>query len=592
MARGRIMVSMSKLACKSLVVGCALLGSITAHAQVLSLEPGTDRMGGDYKGFEIGNDPVLCQRACAADTACRSFTFVRPGIKQASAMCFLKSTVPRPNADACCTSGARAAPDRGTSTPMPQPRFKPSPQAKPQPPPAPAEPEAPWLLPPPWSARVSTDLKDHIVAWQWSQHGCFPGGAGSVPKSCPFVQGIEGFRIYRLDGSLALTVSDPQRREAVLGPQPGNCYLVTAFKGDMESGPSPTACVEGPPPPHPLSTTLPVPGNLRSTTDPKACAAVVGGLLGGIICDAAMKNNSQPLLWDLSGGGIDGFRVYDTYNGAPILAKAEANPKLRVFMIEPVKGVVVNDSCFTVRSYKGEFESLPSNPICLTPKGVLPPPQKPYLLIAPSSGLQVLGVEMLKNQNSGCPFATRHTEVRASGPSDGSIMTMWLHRDTNILCGQLTAVWNESSVMFPLDAVSADFTSARLKFTAGGSVAKLGTEPGFLGTFGNAVTMNVNCIKAIHSYHSTLHDNAQDSERYGDPKAYFSWLKEAQVATSANSMPGAVNSIDVTSLVKQSLAKGKQSLGFVWEVERAMHNDNDMCAAPFNNVVLEIRPKP
>lgn len=73
--------------------------------------PGTSRPGGDYHNFDLaGTDPQECRAACDADGRCRSWTFVRPGFQNEHARCWLKSTVPAPVRDNCCTSGAKGAP--------------------------------------------------------------------------------------------------------------------------------------------------------------------------------------------------------------------------------------------------------------------------------------------------------------------------------------------------------------------------------------------------------------------------------------------------------------------------------------------------
>lgn len=86
----------------------ALAFASAAGASTVTLEPGTDRMGSDYKGFALdANDPQLCRQACASDGACKSFTFVKPGIKGPQAMCFLKNATPAATANDCCSSGQK-----------------------------------------------------------------------------------------------------------------------------------------------------------------------------------------------------------------------------------------------------------------------------------------------------------------------------------------------------------------------------------------------------------------------------------------------------------------------------------------------------
>jgi hypothetical protein len=74
----------------------------------VTMQAGMDRMGGDYRGFALDQaDPQLCRQACADDNACRSYTYVNPGLKGPQAMCFLKNTTPPATPNDCCTSGQK-----------------------------------------------------------------------------------------------------------------------------------------------------------------------------------------------------------------------------------------------------------------------------------------------------------------------------------------------------------------------------------------------------------------------------------------------------------------------------------------------------
>lgn len=81
--------------------------------KMLSLQAGTDRMGGDYRGFALDEaNPQVCRKACADEAMCRSYAYVNPGLKGPKAMCFLKNTAPPANASVCCTSGEVIEPNR------------------------------------------------------------------------------------------------------------------------------------------------------------------------------------------------------------------------------------------------------------------------------------------------------------------------------------------------------------------------------------------------------------------------------------------------------------------------------------------------
>jgi hypothetical protein len=66
-----------------------------------------DRIGGDFRHFELSSDPSgkTCQSACEGEETCRAWTYLRPGYGQASAACYLKSRITRPQHRSCCVSG-------------------------------------------------------------------------------------------------------------------------------------------------------------------------------------------------------------------------------------------------------------------------------------------------------------------------------------------------------------------------------------------------------------------------------------------------------------------------------------------------------
>jgi hypothetical protein len=70
-------------------------------------EFGIDRLGGDYRNFEVPPHPdgAQCAAACEGDNRCRAWSYVRPGYHGSSARCYLKSRVTRPRKRPCCISG-------------------------------------------------------------------------------------------------------------------------------------------------------------------------------------------------------------------------------------------------------------------------------------------------------------------------------------------------------------------------------------------------------------------------------------------------------------------------------------------------------
>jgi hypothetical protein len=71
------------------------------------VEYSIDRVGGDYKSFEVTPDAAgaTCRSACEGDNRCRAWTYLRPGYAGPAARCFLKDRLTRPRKKPCCISG-------------------------------------------------------------------------------------------------------------------------------------------------------------------------------------------------------------------------------------------------------------------------------------------------------------------------------------------------------------------------------------------------------------------------------------------------------------------------------------------------------
>ena len=138
-----------------------------ATAGTVSLEPGTDRMGSDYKGFPLdAADPQQCRAACEQDDACRAYTFVKPGLKGPQAFCFLKSAAVPATASDCCTSGAKTTGGR----PPPVIRRAPVPAPEPK-----------LIITAPNAVSAQSAGNQVELRWTWTSQGCFPAAAGQVP---------------------------------------------------------------------------------------------------------------------------------------------------------------------------------------------------------------------------------------------------------------------------------------------------------------------------------------------------------------------------------------------------------------------------
>jgi hypothetical protein len=86
---------------------CCVSG--TKAAAPPALEANTDRPGGDYTNVTLpgGSGPNACRALCNADGTCQAWTFVKAGIQATNPRCWLKSSVPPPVPNTCCTSGVK-----------------------------------------------------------------------------------------------------------------------------------------------------------------------------------------------------------------------------------------------------------------------------------------------------------------------------------------------------------------------------------------------------------------------------------------------------------------------------------------------------
>lgn len=72
------------------------------------MENNTDRPGSDYNRFVLTvPSPKNCKAACDADQGCAAWTYVRPGVQQKEAICYVKRPAPAPVSNNCCISGKK-----------------------------------------------------------------------------------------------------------------------------------------------------------------------------------------------------------------------------------------------------------------------------------------------------------------------------------------------------------------------------------------------------------------------------------------------------------------------------------------------------
>jgi hypothetical protein len=100
--KSRVPPRVASSCCVSGVRGASV---IEPHSD--AAEFGIDRVGGDYRNFELPPDPtgMGCGTACGDDSKCRAWTYMRPGYGAPAATCFLKEKVTAPQHRPCCISG-------------------------------------------------------------------------------------------------------------------------------------------------------------------------------------------------------------------------------------------------------------------------------------------------------------------------------------------------------------------------------------------------------------------------------------------------------------------------------------------------------
>jgi hypothetical protein len=73
------------------------------------MENNVDRPGSDYNRFVLTTASAKnCEAACAADRGCAAWTYVRPGVQQKEAVCYVKRSAPAPVSNSCCISGRKS----------------------------------------------------------------------------------------------------------------------------------------------------------------------------------------------------------------------------------------------------------------------------------------------------------------------------------------------------------------------------------------------------------------------------------------------------------------------------------------------------
>ena len=82
-------------------------GAGVVEPRSAEIEFSIDRLGGDYRYFDIAPDPSgdTCKKACEEDKKCRAWTYARPGYISVTPRCYLKDKIKPPHRKPCCISG-------------------------------------------------------------------------------------------------------------------------------------------------------------------------------------------------------------------------------------------------------------------------------------------------------------------------------------------------------------------------------------------------------------------------------------------------------------------------------------------------------
>lgn len=74
----------------------------------------TNLYGSDYRNVALNdNFPSTCRDLCQKDAPCKAWIWVKPGVQNLKAMCWLKNSIPAPSQDANKTSGVKISGDLG-----------------------------------------------------------------------------------------------------------------------------------------------------------------------------------------------------------------------------------------------------------------------------------------------------------------------------------------------------------------------------------------------------------------------------------------------------------------------------------------------
>jgi hypothetical protein len=94
-------------ACLFFAAAVTAMGGDQETRQPAWVEPDVDRPGSDFKILWLHGGLEACQEACAQNSLCKSYTYVRPGVAGQIEGCWLKNAVNPPVTNGCCVSGVK-----------------------------------------------------------------------------------------------------------------------------------------------------------------------------------------------------------------------------------------------------------------------------------------------------------------------------------------------------------------------------------------------------------------------------------------------------------------------------------------------------
>lgn len=440
---------------------------------------------------------------------------------------------------------------------------------------------------------VVTQLADNgsaRVSWQWIKLGCVPD------KPCDYIWDIDGFKVYDHTGALVATAPANQLAAPATDQGGGNfdqCYTVTAYQGDKESKPSAPACMQPPSahPPHSvIDPYLAPPINVTLTGDGAVCFQHLKGFLlqalFGALCDQAAANNQHILVWDWYKASCfgapddpcntnlptaDGFTVYVIENGRPYLVDV-------IDSVEQTAAIVPESStggaqCFMVRAYRGFYESVDSMSTCGAPV----PPQQ--VSAEPSTYVTFL-LQHIKSPGAGfCIESETNSGWSQHTPDKQAYQTLrpgFLRINDKGGCNTWVTNLEAGGVAFRIDNW-ADYPIEKAVFEF---------------EFKHAMTLykgqSIGADTSWDEFAATCLTRVTESDT-----ALQYWYEDNLLSTGPfSSERGAVQSYDVTELLKQRIAQGNQVIRFVLAADQSVAVDHpgeiEICWSRYENFRLNV----